>query len=46
MFAFAIKDILDETSRSILTVVKPKKVILFSSAVRGKKTCNGKIEFK
>lgn len=44
MSAFAIKDILDETLKRILTVVKPKKVILFGSAVRGEMGANSDID--
>ena len=44
MSAFALKDILDETLKRILAVVKPKKVILFGSAVRGEMGANSDID--
>jgi predicted nucleotidyltransferase len=44
MTVFSLEDILDETIKRILAVVKPKKVILFGSAVSGKMGANSDID--
>lgn len=41
---FSLEDILNETLKRILGVVKPKKVILFGSAVRGEMGKNSDID--
>lgn len=41
----ALKEILDETVRRILTVVKPRRIILFGSAARGNMGPNSDLDF-
>ena len=44
MKSFSLEDILSETLKRILAVVKPKKVILFGSAARGEMHRNSDID--
>ncbi len=44
MKSFSLEDILGETLKRILAVVKPKKVILFGSAARGEMHRNSDID--
>ena len=44
MKSFSLEDVLNETLKRILAVVKPKKVILFGSAARGEMYRNSDID--
>ncbi len=44
MGTFSIEDILNETIKRILSVVRPSRIILFGSAVRGEMGANSDID--